>query len=169
MSGRTLAERLSMAVGVDLSRGDIAIVEAVERIREENDRNVAALASLVEQRDEAIADLGQHLARAERAVEARERALALLDVTQARERVLASEVERLREQRDAAIDEANELRREIATGRTESLYAGSPAADGRAVQALLDAYGVPHGDLGPVVRVMWLIGQLGLDLAEGER
>lgn len=163
MSGRTLAERLSMAVGVDLSRGDIAIVEAVERIREENDRNVAALASLVEQRDEAIADLGQHLARAERAVEARERALALLDVTQARERVLASEVERLREQRDEAIGEANALRAE-----RESIYAGSPAADGRAVQALLDAHGYPLREFGPVVRVMRLLGIQGVDLAGDE-
>lgn len=44
-------------------------------------------------------------------------------------------------------------------------YAGSPAADGRAVQALLDAHDYPLRDLGPVVRVMRLLAMQGVDLA----
>lgn len=84
---------------------------------------------------------------------------------------LLGELNELRREREELIAERDEARRQrdALPLTSESLYAGSPAADGRAVQALLDAYGVPHRDLSPVVRVMWLIGQLGLDLAEGAR
>lgn len=57
------------------------------------------------------------------------------------------------------------LRQRLRASAPESLYAGSPAADGRAVQALLDAHDYPLRDLGPVVRVMRLLGQQGVDLA----
>lgn len=51
----------------------------------------------------------------------------------------------------------------------ESLYAGSPAADGRAVQLLLDRHGYPLSEFGPVVRVQRLLDLQGVDLPEGER
>lgn len=124
MSGDTLAGRLAKAVGVDLSRGDTEIVEAVERVVVERDALAAARAKLEEQ-------CGTFAALATRATAAGER--------------LQAENDRMRKS-----------------------YAGSPAADGRAIQAALDALGVPLSDCGPVVRAVYLAGLQGYTARGGE-
>lgn len=80
---------------------------------------------------------------------------------------------------DIALDRITAIvhgRREVLFGHVSALGPGlipgaddgSPAYDGRAVQALLDRHGYPLSDLGPVVRVMRLLGIQGVDLAGDE-
>lgn len=67
---------------------------------------------------------------------------------------------------DASIEMVDAAIRRLFADRTDD---GSPAYDGRAVQALLDAHGYPLREFGPVVRVMRLLGIQGVDLPGGER
>lgn len=156
-----LAQRLSMVIGVDAERGEDALIHAVAALRERCEENKATIATLLEQRDAA-----REIAEAERqASEAR--AVTLDGIrealgTTAAGRGLVEAVERIVAERDRLLVA-------VSHGGITRTDDGSPAYDGRAVQALLDAHGYPLREFGPVVRVMRLLDLQGVDLPEGER
>lgn len=170
----TAGARIGRAVGVRLEDGDIAIAEEVERM---------ALAMLRIREASGLTDDATDMEVASSV----QRALALRvnldepsDTAPALRRdaarligALAAERDEARAERDAlrTVDRRNsELRAEVERLRApapESLYAGSPADDGRALRSLLDGLGVPLSEHSDAVRVAWVVGRYGA--AGGER